>query len=58
MGLLAGVVIGEFYAQTVIERIGRADGGVVRIGCSCYTTMHEVERLLEELRHLAKTEAR
>jgi cysteine desulfurase family protein (TIGR01976 family) len=45
---------GDFYAQTVIERIGRVDGGVVRIGCSCYTTVHEVERLLEELRRLAK----
>jgi selenocysteine lyase/cysteine desulfurase len=45
---------GDFYAQTVIERIGRAEDGVVRIGCSCYTTADEVERLIEEVRRLAK----
>ena len=38
---------GDFYAATVIERLGQSAEGVVRVGCSCYTTMEECERLLE-----------
>lgn len=38
---------GDFYALTVVERLGV--DGLVRAGCACYTTMEEVERLLEEL---------
>src|SRR5262249_10468718 len=34
---------GDFYAATVIERLGRARDGVVRAGCSCYTTADEVD---------------
>ena len=40
---------GDFYASTVIERLGQSADGVVRVGCSCYTTADEVERLLEQL---------
>jgi len=40
---------GDFYAATVIERLGQSADGVVRVGCSCYTTADEVERLLEQL---------
>ena len=29
---------GDFYAMTVMERLGRAKDGVVRAGCACYTT--------------------
>jgi len=36
---------GDFYAQTVIERLGVE--ALVRIGCACYTTEEEVERLLD-----------
>lgn len=36
---------GDFYAQTVVERIGA--GGLVRAGLACYTTREEVERLVE-----------
>lgn len=43
---------GDFYASTVIERIGQAADGVVRIGCSCYTTTAEVDRLLDAIREL------
>ena len=39
---------GDFYAMTVIERLGQA--GVVRAGCACYTTEEEVERLLAAVR--------
>lgn len=39
---------GDFYAATCIERLGCADG-IVRVGCACYTTDDEVERLIEEV---------
>ena len=42
---------GDFYAVTVIERLGQA--GVVRAGCACYTTEEEVERLLTGVRELS-----
>ncbi len=44
---------GDFYAMTVIERIGQAADGVVRVGCSCYTTADEVDRLLDGVRELS-----
>jgi len=37
---------GDFYATTVVERLGFAGPGVVRAGCACYTTENEVDRLL------------
>jgi cysteine desulfurase family protein (TIGR01976 family) len=44
---------GDFYAATVIERFGLVPGGLVRVGCSCYTTEEEVDRLLDGVRALA-----
>jgi cysteine desulfurase family protein (TIGR01976 family) len=38
---------GDFYALTVIERLGLADQGLVRAGCGVYTTREEVERLID-----------
>ena len=39
---------GNFYALTVVERLGLAEtGGLVRLGCACYTTHEEVERVLD-----------
>ena len=43
---------GDFYATTVVQRLGLT-GGLVRAGCACYTTMEEVERLIEGVRDLA-----
>ena len=43
---------GDFYAATVIERLGQSAEGVVRVGCSCYTSAEEVQRLLEAVREL------
>ena len=37
---------GDFYAMTVVERLGQAAHGLVRAGCACYTTSQEVDRLL------------
>ncbi len=37
---------GDFYAKTVIERLGLAEHGVIRAGCACYTSPDEVDRLI------------
>ena len=37
---------GDFYAMTVVERLGQMPHGLVRAGCACYTTSQEVDRLL------------
>jgi len=44
---------GDFYALSVIERLGLADQGLVRAGCAAYTTLEEVERLIDGVRSLA-----
>ncbi len=44
---------GDFYAQTVIERLGLAPEGLVRVGCACYTSDEEIERLIYALREIA-----
>jgi cysteine desulfurase family protein (TIGR01976 family) len=45
---------GDFYATTLVERLGLADkGGLVRVGIAPYNTMEEVGRLLDCLRELA-----
>ena len=44
---------GDFYATTVVERLGYASQGVVRAGCACYTSPEEVERLLAGVERLA-----
>jgi selenocysteine lyase/cysteine desulfurase len=45
---------GDFYAATVMERLGLAPDGVVRAGCACYTTQEEVQRLVDGVRALAR----
>jgi cysteine desulfurase family protein (TIGR01976 family) len=45
---------GDFYAQTLIERLGQADsGGVLRIGLVHYNTAAEVDSLLGALESIA-----
>ena len=43
---------GDFYAMTIVERLGLAPDGLVRAGCACYTTAEEVDRLLACVREL------
>ena len=38
---------GTFYAATVVEKLGVAEQGLVRVGCSVYTTIDEVRRVVE-----------
>jgi len=45
---------GDFYATTLIERMGLAEqGGVVRVGIAPYNTAEEVDRLLHWVRKIA-----
>ncbi|MEP6821324.1 MAG: cysteine desulfurase-like protein [Chthoniobacterales bacterium] len=44
---------GDFYATTVVERLGQARDGLVRAGCACYTTTDEVQRLVDGVRAIA-----
>ena len=43
---------GDFYAQTVVDRLGLQPEGLVRVGCACYTSDEEVERLIYEVSKL------
>ena len=45
---------GDFYATTVVRRLGHAEDGVVRAGCACYTTLDEVNRLVAGVAELAR----
>ncbi len=44
---------GDFYAATVVKRLGLADEGLVRAGCACYTSEEEVARLIDGVRAVA-----
>jgi len=43
---------GDFYALTIVERLGQTVHGLVRAGCACYTTPEDVDRLLAGVRRL------
>jgi cysteine desulfurase family protein (TIGR01976 family) len=45
---------GDFYATTVIERLGHAPEGLVRAGCACYTTEDEVGRLVAGVKAICR----
>jgi selenocysteine lyase/cysteine desulfurase len=44
---------GDFYALTVVRRLGLEKNGLVRAGCACYTSESEVDRLVEGVRAIA-----
>jgi cysteine desulfurase family protein (TIGR01976 family) len=44
---------GDFYAQTVVDRLGLQPEGLVRVGCACYTNDEEIERLIEAVKEIA-----
>ena len=44
---------GDFYAKTVVDRLGVRDiGGLVRAGCACYTTEDEIDRLIDGVKEI------
>ena len=45
---------GDFYATTVVRRLGLVHEGLVRVGCSCYTTQDEIARVLDGVRALVQ----
>jgi cysteine desulfurase family protein (TIGR01976 family) len=45
---------GDFYATTVVRRLGHETDGLVRAGCACYTTPEEIDRLVEGVVELAR----
>ncbi len=48
---------GDFYAQTVVERLGLQPEGLVRAGCACYTTATEAARLVDGVAAIAASAA-
>jgi cysteine desulfurase family protein (TIGR01976 family) len=45
---------GDFYATTVVERLGLTGQGLVRAGCACYTTADEIDRLVDGVARLRR----
>jgi len=45
---------GDFYAATIVAKLGLAEAGLVRAGCAIYTTPDEIDRLLEGVTALAR----
>ncbi len=45
---------GDFYAATVARRLGVSEQGMVRVGCACYTTEDEVDRVVEGIGEIAR----
>ena len=45
---------GNFYAATVVARIGLERQGLVRVGCSVYTTHEAVQRVIEGVREISE----
>ncbi|HEY0929103.1 MAG TPA: cysteine desulfurase-like protein [Gemmatimonas sp.] len=45
---------GDFYATTVAQRLGHAEEGFVRVGCACYTTAEEIERLIDGVKTVVR----
>jgi cysteine desulfurase family protein (TIGR01976 family) len=43
---------GDFYAATVIERLGLEPEGLIRAGCACYTTEEEIDRLIAAVKEI------
>lgn len=48
------VSTGDFYATTVVARLGLTAQGLVRAGCACYTTEEEVDRLVAGVERLVR----
>jgi selenocysteine lyase/cysteine desulfurase len=44
---------GDFYAQTIVERLGLSEPGLVRAGAACYTSADEIERLIAGVKEIA-----
>src|SRR5215204_6048158 len=45
---------GDFYAATVVKRLGLEPEGLLRAGCACYTTEDEIDRLIAGIDEISK----
>ena len=45
---------GDFYAHTIVQRLGLAPEGLIRAGCACYTTEEEIDRLIDGVDEITK----
>ena len=45
---------GDFYAATVIKRLGLEPEGLIRAGCACYTTEEEIDRLIDGVNEISQ----
>ena len=45
---------GNFYAATAVRRLGVGPQGLLRIGCACYSTEEEIDRVIEGVRAIAR----
>jgi selenocysteine lyase/cysteine desulfurase len=43
---------GDFYAATIVDLLGHSADGLLRVGCACYTSPDEVERLIAAVAEL------
>lgn len=43
---------GDFYASTVVEKLGLQNEGLVRAGIACYTNTDEIARLIDGVREI------
>jgi selenocysteine lyase/cysteine desulfurase len=46
---------GDFYAYTIVQRLGLEPEGLIRAGCACYTTDDEIDRLIESVQEISST---
>lgn len=49
---------GDFYAWTVIKRLGLEPEGLIRAGCACYTTVEEIDRLIAGVDEISQQSVR
>jgi len=45
---------GDFYAATIVKRLGLEPEGLIRAGCACYTTEEEIDRLIAGVEELCQ----
>jgi cysteine desulfurase family protein (TIGR01976 family) len=48
---------GDFYAMTLVERLGLSEVGLVRAGCAMYTTPEEISRLVQGVESMVASSA-
>jgi len=45
---------GDFYAYTIVERLGLQPEGFIRAGCAIYTTEEEIDRLIDGINKISE----